>query len=380
MELVYWLMIFLCIYGYLGYPLVLMLVAPLVNRFNPLPSSTEDGPAASILVAAYNEEKTIATKLNSLLSQTYPGDRFDIWVLNDGSSDRTADIVRSYDDPRIHLLDLPRGGKANALNAGVQASANEIIVFSDADNEWAEHTLMHLLAPFTLPQAGVVSGHLSIRRNSRHLGIGDRYYRQYESIIRRCETRLGSAVSADGGIFAIRRALYDSLPQDVTDDFYISTGAVCKGKALLYQPSAIAYDDGVDKAENQLRRRIRVTVRGMTSLWRRRELFNPLQYGWYSWCLLSHKLIRRFVPFFSLLLLPVNLFLFDTNAFYNATLFGQLVFYGCALLGLYDQGKVLPKYFSLAGFAFLSSYGLALGIIKFLRGDRFLFWSPEQNR
>lgn len=380
MECLFWFLIFICVYGYIGYPILLALVSPIFSRFKHLPQSTTEGPSVSVLVAAYNEQDNIAIKLDSLLSQTYPASLFDVWVLNDGSSDKTADIVTGYNNPRIHLLDLPRGGKATALNAGVKASNNEVIVFSDADNEWTPDTLMRLISPFTFPTIGAVSGHLSIRKNSKHLGIGDRLYRQYEAFIRKCETQLGSAVSADGGIFAIRRALYDDLPQDVTDDFYISTGAILKGKALVYQGSAIAYDDGVDKAENQLRRRVRVTVRGMTSLWRRKALFNPLRFGLYSLNLLSHKLIRRFVPFFALLLFPVNLFLINQGGFYTTLFLLQLAFYLCAIAGLVDGGKRLPKPFSMAGFIALSSYGLGKGIIQFLMGKRFTFWSPEQNR
>ena len=359
---------------------MLSVVTPFLTRYKDLPQTTNDGPSVSILVAAYNEEDNISTKIDSLLSQTYPQEKFDVWVLSDGSSDRTAAIVKGYENPRINLLDLPRGGKATALNAGVDASKNEVIVFSDADNEWTNETLERLVSPFTLSTVGAVSGHLSIRKNSTHLGMGDRLYRQYEAFIRKCETRLGNAVSADGGIFAIRRSLFDGIPQDVTDDFYISTGAIVRGQSLVYQGSAIAYDDGVDKAKNQMSRRIRVTVRGMTSLWRRRELFNPLQYGIYSLCLLSHKLIRRFVPFFGLMLLPVNIALINSGPFFQLMLFFQVLFYFCAVLGLIDGGKRLPKVFSMAGFVFLSSVGLGFGIVQFILGKRFTFWSPEQSR
>ncbi len=380
MESWFWFLIFICFYGYMGYPLLLAVIAPLFGRYKHLPQTTTNGPTVSIMVPAYNEADYIKTKLDSLLNQSYPKNRYDIWVLNDGSDDNTAELVAQYNDPRIHLLDLPRGGKATALNTGVEHSTHEILVFSDADNEWTENTLMRLVAPFAFPGVGAVSGHLTIRDNSRHLGLGDRLYREFEAFVRRCETMLGSAVSADGGIFAIRRDLYDPLPQDVTDDFYISTGAIIKGKALVYQDSAIAYDDGVDKAENQLRRRVRVTVRGMTSLWRRRVLFNPFKYGIYSLCLLSHKLIRRFVPFFALFLLPVNYLLLGQGSFYNTFFYLQIAFYLCALAGLKDQGRHLPKPFSMAGFLLLSSYGLGLGIIQFLTGKRYTFWSPDQNR
>ncbi|OUS24616.1 hypothetical protein A9Q99_23890 [Gammaproteobacteria bacterium 45_16_T64] len=380
MEVLFFTLVFVCFYGYVGYPALLFVVTRFTSRYQSIPQSTEDGPTVSILVAAYNEEDYISTKIDSLLSQTYPEDKFDVWVLSDGSSDKTGDIVKGYNNPRIRLLDLPRGGKATALNAGVKASSNDIVVFSDADNEWTQDTLMRLISPFTMKTVGAVSGHLSIRKTSKHLGMGDRLYRQYEAFIRNCETKLGNAVSADGGIFAIRRELFDEIPQDVTDDFYISTGAIVKGTSLIYQGSAIAYDDGVDKAKNQMRRRIRVTVRGMTSLWRRKQLFNPLRYGIYSLCLLSHKLIRRFVPFFALLLLPVNALLIGQGEIYNALFAVQLAFYIGAVAGLLDGGKRLPKIFSMAGFLLLSSAGLGFGIIQFIKGKRFTFWSPEQNR
>ncbi|MBV1920244.1 MAG: glycosyltransferase [Pseudomonadales bacterium] len=380
MEWIFGLLVFICFYGYVGYPMLLAVITPFFTRYKDIPQTTSDGPTVSILVAAYNEEDYIATKINSLLSQTYSDDKFDVWVLSDGSSDGTADIVNRYNNPRINLLDLPRGGKATALNAGVKASSNEIIVFSDADNEWTDDTLERLVSPFTLSSVGAVSGHLSIRKNSTHLGLGDRLYRQYEAFIRKCETKLGNAVSADGGIFAIRRELFDEIPQDVTDDFFISTGAIVKGKSLIYQASAIAYDDGVDKAKSQMRRRIRVTVRGMTSLWRRKQLFNPRNYGIYSLCLLSHKFIRRFVPFFGFLLLPVNILLVNAGDVFVAMLLLQIVFYSVAVLSLLDEGKRLPKIFSMAGYILLSSVGLGVGIVQFFQGKRFTFWSPEDNR
>jgi len=76
----------------------------------------------------------------------------------------------------------------------------------------------------------------------------------------------------------------------------------------------------------------------------------------------------------------VNILLLGEHSFYSLSLLIQVGFYSAALAGLYDQGKRLPKVFSIASFALLSSYGLALGITKFIKGERFTFWSPEQNR
>ncbi|MBV1883532.1 MAG: glycosyltransferase [Pseudomonadales bacterium] len=403
----FWFIAALGFYGYLGYPMLVSVLSWFIRSDPMLPtqnaSSTNDANSmgasnVSILVAAYNEEDNITAKLDSLCNQHYQLNNIEILVLNDGSDDNTANLVTSYiaaqcdqpssiDAPSIRLLDLPRGGKAAALNAGADAAQHDILVFSDADNHWQADTLTQLLAPFSVNQVGAVSGRLTIEGEYQNLGLGDRLYRNYEAYIRSCETQLGSAVSADGGIFAIRKALFDPVPPDVTDDFFISTGAVEKGFSLVYQSSALAFDQGVETAGSQYRRRIRVTVRGMRSLWRRRRLLNPFQYGIYAICLISHKLIRRFVPFFAMLLLPLNIAIVTSHTmesgfsvFYSVTLISQIVFYLSAIAGLVDAGKRLPKPFTMAGFLLLSSFALGMGVFRFLIGERFTQWSPQSNR
>jgi len=376
----FWMTALLCVYGYFGYPALVWLLSRFINRAPLIPSEAQLPLRATILIAAHNEERSLGAKIHSLLTQDADPACFDILVVSDGSTDRTADIVNAFHNPRIRVLDLPRGGKAAALNAGVQASTAPVLVFSDADNVWQKDTLEKLLAPFRSRRVGAVSGRLDINRKTRRLGLGDRLYRNYEALVRNAETRLGSAVSADGGIFAIRREHWRELPGDVTDDFFISTCAILDGRALVFEPAAIAFDEGVESVENQYRRRVRVTVRGMRSLWHRRELMNPLRYGLYAWCLISHKLIRRLVPFFALLLLPLNLLVLEAGRFYQIAAVAQVAFYSIAALALLAPQLPLPRVARLCGFVVLSSLGIAVGVLRFLQGDRFAFWSPEQNR
>ena len=376
----FWMVALLCVYGYLGYPVLVWLLSRVINRAPVIPPQSSLPLQATIVIAAHNEEKNLGAKIASLLTQSADPECFDILVLNDGSTDRTLDIAQGFHNPRIRVLDLPRGGKAAALNAGVRATTASILVFSDADNVWQDDTLKRLLAPFRSSHVGAVSGRLDINRQTQRLGLGDRLYRHYEALVRLAETRLGSAVSADGGIFAIRREHWRDLPDDVTDDFFISTAAILDGRALVFEPRAVAFDEGVESVESQYRRRVRVTVRGMRSLWLRRELMNPLRYGLYAWCLISHKLIRRLVPFFALVLLPLNFLVLKAGVFYQVTALAQICCYGMALVALLAPGLPLPKVARLCGFVVLSSLGIAVGLLKFLQGERFAFWSPEQNR
>jgi len=135
-----------------------------------------------------------------------------------------------------------------------------------------------------------------------NLSLGDSLYRHYEAWLRQAENRTGCMVSADGALLALRRELFENVPAEVNDDFFISTCAPVAGKRIVYVEDAQVLDQGVDEPGKQYRRRLRVTVGGLQSLAQRRELMNPLRHGAYAIALISHKLIRRLAP---VLLLPL---------------------------------------------------------------------------
>ena len=376
-EFVFWLCLLLPVYAYLGYPLLIGLIA----RFRPAPvRPAECSPSVSIIIAAHNEAEHIGAKLQTLLQQDYPPEQLRIIVASDGSSDATVAEAHAIADPRIEVLDLPRQGKAHALNAGVAAARGDILVFTDADNRWARDCLSELMRAFSDPRVGAAGGHIEIPHSGAHLGLGDQLYRRYESWLRRAESRAGCLVSVDGALLALRRELFQTIPADVTDDFYISTSAAVAGQRIVFVESAQVLDQGVDDADKQFRRRLRVTVGGLQSLARRRELLNPLRYGSYALALISHKLIRRLAPLLLIPLLLSNVWLWPQGTFYQLTLVAQLGAYLLALAGLFDRQRRLPKPFRLAAFLLVTLAGMSLGLWQFLRGQRYSLWNPQQNR
>src|SRR5690554_6675566 len=109
----FWAAAALVVYTYLLFPLLVMLRA----RLRPKPYRAADiQPSVSMIIAAYNEENTIAAKLENILSLDYPRERLEVPIASDGSSDNTDEIVRRYADRGVRLLSLPRQGKAAALN------------------------------------------------------------------------------------------------------------------------------------------------------------------------------------------------------------------------------------------------------------------------
>ncbi|HBC00549.1 MAG TPA: glycosyl transferase family 2 [Pseudomonas sp.] len=376
-DFVFWLCLLLPAYAYLGYPLTLALLARLTPT-KPVPAS--EPLSVSVIIAAHNEEAHIEQKLKTLLTQAHQAARMQIIVASDGSSDDTVSRARALEDPRIQVLDLPRGGKAAAINAAAALADGEVLVFTDADNQWHEHTLGRLLAPLADPDVGCVGGQMIIPDPGHSLSLGDSLYRHYEAWLRRAENRTGCMVSADGALLALRSELFQPVPGQVNDDFFLSTCAPMAGKRIVYADDAVVLDQGVDEAGKQFRRRLRVTVGGLQSLACRRTLMNPLRHGFYSIALVSHKLIRRLAPTLLVPLLLSSLWLQESGPFYRFFLIAQLAGYAVGLLGLLDTRGILPKPFRLAAFLLITMAGMCGGLWQFLRGHSYQQWNPQQNR
>ncbi len=145
------------------------------------------------------------------------------------------------------MLDLPRQGKAAALNTGVAHSSGEILVFTDADNYRASDTLSHLLAP--LGDSG--NRRLCRAHGNPGAGQGPEPGRQPVSPLRRLVASGGEShrlawSPADGALLALRRVRFQPIPAQVNDDFFLSTCALAAGKSIVYAPMARVTDQGVD--------------------------------------------------------------------------------------------------------------------------------------
>src|SRR5690606_8801832 len=122
--------------------------------------------------------------------------------------------------------------------------------------------------------------------------------------LKAAESALGGAVSAQGTLYAMRRALVPAvIPDAMADDFYISVQAPAAGRRLVLAPQAVAIEAVTARHGDEFMRRVRSTERGWRALWAMRRLMNPFRHGFYALQLICHKLLRRLVAFLLPLLL-----------------------------------------------------------------------------
>lgn len=362
----------------IGFPLSFIILSKLKNQ--PVyDNNTDYQPSVDIVVAAYNEAHNLPTKIESTQAQNYPGDKWRLIIASDGSSDNTKEVVASYKDDRIIFLDLERQGKISVLNEAMNHLKNDIVIYSDADISWHPDLIAEIIKPLSNDKIATVGGKIVVKTATKSVGLGDKVYRLYENMLRSAENKLLATVSADGGIFAIRKKYVCGIPAGVSDDFYISTHPACFGKSLYFQDSAIVYDEALVKPKKQFTRRVRLTVQGLTSVWRRRELLHPRK-AWYAYSLFNHKVLRRLIPPAILLLLPINLLLMFSYKLLLITALIQLGVYSIALIGFLDKNKNLPNVCYLLTNLVVNFIAGSWAIIKFLKGDRIQFWDPSTNR
>ncbi|MEM9314762.1 MAG: glycosyltransferase [Pseudomonadota bacterium] len=359
---------------FVAYPLLLWFRAVAAPR----PVDGRDWtPSVDLIICAHNEEDAIEARLENALALDYPRDQLRIRVASDGSDDGTGQLVRSFATRGVEFLDLPRVGKAAALNAAVEAGDGEILAFSDANSEWEPQALRSLLWALGDPQVGGAAGDQRYR-NTGADSSGERSYWSFDRLLKQWQSRAGNVTSATGAIYAIRRSLFEPAPADATDDFMISTAVIARGFRLVFVDSARAWELPASGGR-EFRRKLRVITRGLRAVQRRRALLNPLRYGTYAVQLLLHKLLRRlvWVPLTVLLLITPLYLGRGPVEFVSAVLLFAFLFLGGVALAIPRFQRIAPL--SIAAYVLMVNAACALATLRLLRGERVDTWATERE-
>ncbi len=364
-----WLSAVCIIYTYFLYPLALSLLSILIKK--PFKKDNIE-PNVSMIIAAYNEEKSVKAKIEESLSLDYPKDKLEIIVASDCSSDDTDKIVTSFKDRGVILVRQERRmGKTSAQNKAATVAKGEILLFSDATTNFRQDVIRKIVRNFADDKVGCVGAELEyVNRNTSEIGLSRGIYWRYEKLLRNLESSLNSLLGVSGCCYAVRKKIYKKLANFLISDFVITWIAYEQGYSSVFEPEAIVYEDVIESRQSEIKMRIRVSSRSLVALRVMRRFLNPFRFGFFSFQLISHKLLRYLVPIFMIACFVSNIFLLEYT-FYRVTLILQLIFY---MMGLFTwKHKAI---FSPIRYFLILNYSALLGIFKSFDADASEVWQP----
>lgn len=370
-----WLSFSLIVFTYFGYYLVLLVLSGLRNKNRFYDDAYT--PYVSMVVSAYNEKRVIQKKIDNFYKLKYPLKRIELLIGSDGSDDGTERILIDNQSSMIHpfIFDT-RCGKASVLNRLVDRARGDIIVFSDANSMYAPDAIQKLVKYFKDPKIGGVCGMLELYTNFDNAGSkGEMVYWNFENRIKDMESRIRTVFGANGAIYAIRRSLYERLPEDVviTDDFILPMWIVAKGYDVVYDKDAKAYESTSSDVRSEFIRKVRIGAQNFYTLKEIIPLLNPFK-GFVAFGLWSHKVLRWFAPFFLIFLFLTNLALIKIP-FYRILFLLQLVFYLSASVGwLFSKMNARSNIFTYVYYFLMVNFAILFGFIKFLFRSQRITW------
>jgi cellulose synthase/poly-beta-1,6-N-acetylglucosamine synthase-like glycosyltransferase len=355
----FWISLVALVWTHLAFPAFAGALARVTGR---AVAKDDVEPSVTVIVAAYNEEAAIARRLENLLALDYPGDKLEIVVSSDASSDRTEEIALEF--PGVRVISNPRGGKVAAQDRAVRQASGEIVAFSDANCTWSKDALRTLVRAFADPDVAYVCGQLRIldADGSNKEGL----YWRYEMGVRAAESRLASVTGGNGSIYAVRRSDYVEVDPRFGHDLSLPYLMVQRGRRAVYEPEAHAFEKPTPTNETEYGRKVRmfehcwlIVLRG--KMLRRLGLVYGLE-------ILSHRHLRYASGILHLVLLATSIALVTHGWVYDAVLAAQVVLLAAAAAGV-----------GIARYYVLITWATVVALWNYLRRGVPANWEPVRE-
>lgn len=380
-TILFWLSVAALVHSYIIYPWLLKRWSS-GKTLPPLHCPDNDLPVVSVLMAAYNEEKVIRRKLESIFQSDYPIEKLELVVGSDGSTDATNAIIEEF----IHR-GLPitfrdfggRTGKSGIINQIYPLAKGSIFIPTDANIMFSPGMVRKLVDRLSDPEVALVGANIvNTGMQPDGISLQEEAYIKRENIIKYREGLLwGTMMGAFGACYAIRKENFHPIPANfLMEDFHITMQVIQDGSKAICDLSAVAHEDVSNLWQEEFKRKIRISAGNYQNL--------GVFYGmlWPFWkpagfSFLSHKFLRWMGPFFLIIALFSSFFLTEQNLFYTLA-------FGCQIAGLMTPladmvlGRLNMHNFALRllAYFYLMNAALVVGLWKYWKGIRTSAWNP----
>ncbi|MFJ8581116.1 bifunctional polysaccharide deacetylase/glycosyltransferase family 2 protein [Micromonospora sp. NPDC093277] len=288
----------------------------------------------SVVVPAYNEKEGIAAAVRSLAGGDHPGG-IEVIVVDDGSTDGTADIAEALRLPNVRVVRKPNGGKPSALNTGVALARFNLIVMVDGDTIFEPDSVRRLVQPFADPRVGAVAGNVKV--GNRGSLIAKWQHIEYVigfNLDRRLYETLRCMPTVPGAIGAFRRQALNQVggmtDETLAEDTDITMALGRAGWHVVYEETARAWTEAPTTVGQLWKQRYRWSYGTIQAMWKHRR--SVLDQG------TSGRFSRRCLAFLAVygVLLPLSAPVIDLLAVYGLVFLDrtETVLAWLAMLGL----------------------------------------------
>ena len=370
------------LYSYLIYPFLLQY---LLKQKKAITTYSSDSlPNLSIIIAAHNEENVLRDKLESILDSNYPIEQIEVLIGIDASTDLSALIAEEYQKKfaSCQVFEFKeRQGKIKIVNALVPKAKNEIIVLTDANVLFTKDTLLHLQAPFSDAQIGLVDStmkHYGVKDTG--ISVPESAYIAGEVNLKEAEGKLwGAMMGPFGGCFAFRKQCFEPIPTHfLVDDFYINMICIEKGMKCITQSEAIVLEDVSNDLLIEFKRKIRISsgnFQNLKQFWALLFKFNAVSFTFFS-----HKVLRWILPVFLIGMVFHIINHQDQSLFYQILYFGLLLIPISFIVDFIARKRDVHLVWLRFIIHFVSmNLALFIGLIRFFGGIRSSVWQPTKR-
>ncbi len=387
LEIILWISIAIIFYAFIGYGLLLFILIKLKRLFlkNKVADQPLFEPLVTLVIPCFNEADIMPGKIANCMELEYPKEKLLLYFITDGSTDNFREVLSKHSDIKL-LHEDRRAGKTAAENRAMLFIETPFVIFSDANTLLNKEAIRNIVQHFADDKVGCVSGEKRVmtEKADSASAAGEGIYWKYESLLKKWDSELYSAVGAAGELVAFRTALYKDLPEDtLLDDFMQSMQMAADGYKIIYEPEAYAAETASANVKEELKRKVRISAGGWQSMKRLSGILTfwktPVLYFQY----VSHRVLRWSVtPFLLILVFFVNIPLaLGEPSFYSLLFLAQVLFYLAALVGYILENKKIrfkpvfvPYYFCVMNYAALA------GLKRFLSGKQQGAWDKAKRK
>ncbi len=388
LEYIFWTLIVIILYTYLGYPVLIWVLSKFSGNDKSKKQNNKDFhlPNITMVIAAYNEMAHVVEKMENTFQLEYPKKKLKIIWITDGSDDGSPAYIQSnYPDIEVYHQEK-REGKTAAINRVMSFVKSEIVVFTDANTMLNKEALSKIAIHFQSKEVGCVAGEKRVKsKYKNNAGMGEGAYWKYESFLKKAESDFYSTLGAVGELYAIRKELFESMDNDIIlDDFINSINIMLKGYKVVYEPKAFGSEAPSMNISEEFKRKTRIASGGFQVFAKLPMLFNIFSHTKLSFEFLSHKFLRwAVVPFSLVLVLILNAILAYVNIeekIYMYAIALQSIFYLFALIGqaLEKLNKKI-SIFSIPNYFVIMNWAQIIGFVRYINGKQSAVWDKVKR-